>query len=82
MTAMPPIVDRTQLGRPPEDGGATFERGMFAFPGASGHLPVAPGEEGADSGCVQPDGALGLAQGGLQGGRRQPQQHEVEGDHR
>jgi Xaa-Pro aminopeptidase len=25
---MPPIVDRTQLGRPPEDGGATFERGM------------------------------------------------------
>jgi Xaa-Pro aminopeptidase len=25
---MPPIVDRTQLGHPPEDGGATFERGM------------------------------------------------------
>jgi hypothetical protein len=26
-------------------------------------LPVASGEEGADSGCVQPDGALGLALG-------------------
>jgi Xaa-Pro aminopeptidase len=25
---MPPLIDRDQLGRPPDDGGATFERGM------------------------------------------------------
>jgi Xaa-Pro aminopeptidase len=25
---MPPLIDRDQLGRPPEDGGARFERGM------------------------------------------------------
>jgi len=47
---MPPLIDREQLGRPPRDGGATFERNMA--------IVIQPNP-------ITPDERMGLQLGGL-----------------